>query len=207
MDFYCVDIETTGLDPSKHGVIAFACVKANLFDASVPLKAFYRWVNPEGMVWTQYCLDLHHEWLRIINKRIKEKRLTLEDSQNPTICANLLLVVTAFRTWLRDECGWEQDAKGKWPSLIAAGKNFGAFDLQFLKSYMGMFAHRSLDPAILYMEKGDKKPPDLMECKARAIERGYGGFESTVVSHDALDDAMDVVKLLQFAFSPEFTKK
>ncbi len=81
--------------------------------------------------------------------------------------------------------------------LIAAGKNFAAFDLPFLKCLPHWRDHirisqQILDPAVFYLNfKEDERMPSLEECKKRA------GFEDTTVTHDALDDALDVIRLLR----------
>jgi len=78
--------------------------------------------------------------------------------------------------------------------IIAAGKNVAGFDLPFLEEHLDPminFRHRTLDPAILYMEPGDEAPPNLSLCKERA------GMENTTVAHEALQDAKDVCHVLR----------
>jgi oligoribonuclease len=80
--------------------------------------------------------------------------------------------------------------------LTCAGKNFGTFDKRFLeklphwKEVFGIHS-RTLDPAILYVDwESDKIIPSMIECKTRA---GVPG----IVTHNALEDAWDVVQLLR----------
>jgi len=53
------------------------------------------------------------------------------------------------------------------------------------------FSHRSLDPGSMYVREDDIDVPNLEECKRRS-----GIFDNNLVSHDALDDAMDVALLV-----------
>ena len=86
------------------------------------------------------------------------------------------------------------DAK---PLLInVAGKNFGTFDNVFLKKLpwwqkLIIAKQRILDPAMLYLDwNNDEELPSLSNCKDRAGVKG-------VVTHDALEDAWDVVEVLR----------
>jgi DNA polymerase III epsilon subunit-like protein len=76
-----------------------------------------------------------------------------------------------------------------------AGKNFASFDLLFLRQdnsfdYYIKYRHRFLDPAILYWRPGDDTLPDTETCMKRA------GIEGKV-AHDAIEDAIVVVKLIR----------
>jgi hypothetical protein len=78
----------------------------------------------------------------------------------------------------------------------AAGKNFANFDNKFLERLPRWqqclkARGRTLDPSVLYIDwKKDDAAPGLAKCKERA---GLGG----VVTHNAIDDAMDVVMLFR----------
>ena len=80
--------------------------------------------------------------------------------------------------------------------LNCAGKNFAGFDKKFLEKlprWKQVFSIRSrvLDPGILFVDWiNDESIPSLDECKKRA---GIDG----VVTHNAVEDAMDVVMLLR----------
>lgn len=82
--------------------------------------------------------------------------------------------------------------------LTVAGKNFGTFDKLFLEKlshWKRVFKVRSriLDPALLYVDWGnDEDLPGLSKCKERA------GL-SDVVSHNAVEDALDVIELIRRA--------
>ena len=84
--------------------------------------------------------------------------------------------------------------------LNVAGKNFGTFDKVFLEKlpkWKLLFSIRSriIDPAILFTNwRVDESLPGLDACKERASLEG-------VVSHNAVEDAMDVVKLLRTQYN------
>jgi hypothetical protein len=78
-------------------------------------------------------------------------------------------------------------------NVIAAGKNFAKFDLQFIKRlpwYGGLvkFHHRIVDPTGYYILPTDVEPPNTQTCLKRA---GLPEF----VAHKAVDDALDVIRL------------
>ncbi len=78
----------------------------------------------------------------------------------------------------------------------AAGKNFANFDNKFLERLPRWkqclkARGRTLDPSVLYIDwKNDDCAPGLSLCKDRA---GLGD----VVTHNAIEDAMDVVMLFR----------
>ena len=78
----------------------------------------------------------------------------------------------------------------------AAGKNFANFDNKFLERLPRWkqclkARGRTLDPSVLYIDwKNDDAAPGLGLCKERA------GLEG-IVTHNAIEDAMDVVMLFR----------
>jgi len=80
--------------------------------------------------------------------------------------------------------------------INVAGKNFGTFDMVFLdeqtdlSKYVRM-RHRFVDPGTMFMRKEDESVPSLEECLKRAK------MDSNV-KHDAVSDALDVVKLVRY---------
>lgn len=81
-----------------------------------------------------------------------------------------------------------------------AGKNFGTFDKVFLEKlpkWKLVFSPRTrlIDPALLFVDwKNDDALPGLELCKDRA---GCAG----TVSHNAVEDAMDVIKILRTQYA------
>ncbi len=195
MKILAIDIETTGLDPLIHGITEFAAVFGDI-EGKEKLSVFHVHVNPEGMLWSQYCLNLHYEWIGKINERIKAK-----DTHNIVNGYNQLKA--RFREWAVDQGLYAYEKGRDTPSKpTAAGKCFGTFDVNFLNNRFGgeMFRKRVLDPMHYYidLEKDGDIPPDLQTCKLRAISTGCD--ISPNVAHNALDDALDVMILMRHAY-------
>jgi hypothetical protein len=80
--------------------------------------------------------------------------------------------------------------------INVAGKNFGTFDKLFLErlprwKQLIKMRNRILDPAILFVDwNSDEALPGLNLCKERSKIEGE-------VTHNALEDAMDVVSVLR----------
>ena len=80
--------------------------------------------------------------------------------------------------------------------LNVAGKNFHAGDqayIERLPRWKQVFRIRTrlIDPSVLFVDwKNDESVPGLGKCKERAKVDG-------IVTHDALEDAWDVVQLLR----------
>ena len=183
MKFMSVDLETTGLKAGIHSIIEFGAVYSDFGNTFEP-KSFYGWVYPEGMIWSQYCLNMHSKWIETVNRRVREKTL----HQYPIIYLGFDALVEAFKDWFAT---LKIDGK-----ITAAGKNFANFDLKFLEAQLfpQLFRHRILDPGVFYWRKGDTVLCDFATCKERAIQEGC--VISPKVEHNALDDAMDIVKLI-----------
>ena len=102
-------------------------------------------------------------------------------------------LINEFWRWCRTECDVEL---GK--SINVIGKNFNAFDVVFLAANgwnRNLFKHRAVDVGTMYVVKGDSVLPSLQQCKERAIVEGCQWFDNALVMHNALDDAMDVLRL------------
>lgn len=180
---------------------------AILFDTNHPgnLVSFERWLNPEGYVWSNYCLKLHAKWIdrmltRLDNQQI-EARLFSEgyNTPEPKIIDNMAMLWFDFKEWLHGL--GILPMPGSRNRIVPAGKNFASFDLQFLihGGFPEIFRHRTADWVSFYQRRNDKFPPELKLCKERAIAMGCPDL-TTEVAHRAYDDALDVVKLIQFAY-------
>ena len=80
--------------------------------------------------------------------------------------------------------------------LNVAGKNFHSGDQTYIErlprwKQIFRIRHRHIDPSVLFVDwKNDDSMPNLGVCKERAKVDG-------IVTHDALEDAWDVVQLLR----------
>jgi len=81
-------------------------------------------------------------------------------------------------------------------TINVAGKNFGTFDKLFLEElpwWKKLIRTRSrvIDPSVLFVDwSNDNALPSLTKCKERANIEG-------IVTHNALEDAWDVIELLR----------
>lgn len=190
MNYVSIDIETTGLDPDKHQILQVGMVIDGHSFRERPveeLPAISVLIKHDAIVGEPYALAMNVELLRRIDRK---------DSGALWPCfADKLL-----ESFLADHLGDDiKSVEGRRfltedQKVIAAGKNFAGFDRQFMRRHLHVvekrFRHRSLDPAILFLQMGEDRPPSLGQCLERA------GLPA-VVSHDAVADARQVCALLR----------
>lgn len=177
MKFVSIDIETTGLDPNTCQTIEIGAVMVDTTQGK--LSTFRRLINHSLFQGEPYALGMHpHIFKEIADGQGVQPEDVLDD----------------LIEWIRIYI-----PKG---AITVAGKNFGSFDLQFLKKLPGgedlPFRHRFMDPAMLYWGPTDEVLPNLITCLERA------GLPATV-THNAVEDAAQVADLiLEFT---EFERK
>jgi hypothetical protein len=117
-----------------------------------------------------------------------------EKTPNPELCTPDELL-PQFREFLLAH-GFRPNAKDC-VAVTMAGKNIASYDLGFLKELPGWATlvradPAMLDPAAFYLNwHKDSRLPSMSICKARAR------FDDHAVAHEALADALDVVRLLR----------
>jgi len=80
---------------------------------------------------------------------------------------------------------------GAYEKITLAGKNVAVFDYQFLPEWLQKcFRRRMIDPGSVFIDFKDKKIKSLLELKMELKVEGF-------VSHDAYDDALDVIRILR----------
>lgn len=208
MKYLSLDIETTGLNPVTCDVLE---VGAYLEDTNnlLPreqLPFFHKYLWRDNYRGEPYALQM--------NAHIFQKMLTLKKNvgvgqfhDHDKLLINPEYIWEHFGWWvyfhrkLWAGTKFDNDTTFSWsdmPHLVIAGKNVAGFDIPFLKRLDGNFPkfhHRVIDPGMMYFDpRSDEVPPDLKECKRRA-----GLAEQ--VSHEALDDAWDVIQLVRRNFS------
>lgn len=188
--YVSVDIETTGLDPNKNQIIEFAAVIEDTENIKPieELPYFSKLVLHKEYTWNSIAARMNQDIWKEIQEIEEEqgKIFTMNRrSGDKWIIPDVLFI--EFSYFLNAHLGQKQQ-------IVAAGKNFGAFDLQFLKKLPDsevVFHHRFIDPAMLFMDfKKDLVPPSLSECLKRA------GLDNTV-RHRAKGDALQVIQLLR----------
>lgn len=183
MKFISIDTETTGLNKDKDQILEFGAV---LVDTDTPRETwptFHRIIEHDRYSGNAYAIQLNNRLFRI---------LAGVDKTDIKICDSFEFINDFCKFLLNN--GYEKNIDGS-ISWIAAGKNVAGFDLPFLnklqfwEQYFKV-AHRVIDPGSMYIDFfSDVKPPDLAECKKRA------GI-NTPVTHNALEDAWDVVDVI-----------
>lgn len=173
-------------------------------------KAFYKLEKLRLLNFTDSSLkeecDEHYRQMEMQQSIVDELQKDSEALINPDNIAK------DFKNWLVKNGAYYCDKNDK-PHLNITGKNFWGFDNRFLENIVdwskNIHPHRrSFDPANLYYESADEVLPSLEDCKKRALAQSQkylslNSYESlfidTNVTHDALDDSMDVAKLVFFA--------
>ena len=179
MKYISIDIETTGIDPKTDQILEIGAIiedTNNILPRNL-CPQFHTYVYNDKITGSINALIMNHELLKDINNVIEHgSKGCLFPSQ----------IAPTFWNFLNENSIHQ---------VIAAGKNFSGFDKQFLNNLPGWnkisFSHRVLDPMMLFIDfKSDEIPPDMSLCKKRANL-------DTQISHRALDDAWDVIKLLR----------
>lgn len=182
MKYLSIDLETTGID-FDCDLLEFGAVLDDL-DNPLPLEelpVYHVYFQRSKYYGEPKALSMHKEiFLKIADKKKEHTYLNAEKFGNH------------FKKFLLDK-GYTETNNLVY--INVAGKNFNSFDLQFLRNKSDFSKHirasaKVLDPAILYYQKGDTQLPGLSLCLRRA------GFEGNV-KHCAVDDALDVVRLIR----------
>jgi oligoribonuclease len=181
MRYLSLDIETTGLNENTCQILQFAAI---LDDTSFPLEAmstFNALIYSPMYVGEPFALALNRPIFETLSKSTLGR-----DTRHLGRLVHILdtdMLVSYLKNYL-----------SPLKFVVVAGKNVANFDLKFLSkipswSELSLF-HRVLDPGNLYLRPTDLVPPGTEECLRRA---GLDDF----VSHDALDDALSVCKLIR----------
>ena len=185
MRYVSLDLETSGPNPARHQVLELAAV---IEDSRHPLPlaelpAFRRVVRHSEYAGTAGAIALNAGLFEELARKEPNPELCLPTELLPQL--REFLLAHGFKTDKHD-C----------VAVTMAGKNIAVFDLGFLKELPGYGSlvraePAMLDPAVFYLNwHKDSRLPIMSICKARA---GLG----REVAHQALADALDVVRLLR----------
>jgi DNA polymerase III epsilon subunit-like protein len=222
MRYISIDIETTGLDPENCQILSIGAV---IEDTHLPipfedLPKFHAVIKRENVSGSIFALNMNRDLIQAMKDhseaRTEDEKKLVEESFGAKFYHEEEVVEALFQFCFRNGLV-EFDVNtfvfkqvkivdGRtYPILTSnmpktylncAGKNFAGFDKKFLEKlprWKQVFSIRSrvLDPGILFVDWiNDESVPSLDECKKRA---GIDG----VVTHNAVEDAMDVVMLLR----------
>ena len=185
--YVSIDIETTGLDENTCQVLEVGAVIDDWKSDIGSLPTFRCYVDNGTIVGEPYALSMHP---KIFYFLATGEVLDGEPEEVPVFGPED--VAQQMLMWL--VCNGLNPNEKK---LTVAGKNYGAFDHQFLKR-LPYFAghirmqHRYIDPGSLYFDPwSDDAPPNTATCMKRA------GIEGEV-AHTAVEDALTVVKLIRY---------
>lgn len=185
--YVSIDLETTGLDEDYCQVLEFGAVIDDWHTPIDQLPRFRRYIRPYDKINGQAYI-YGQPYALALNAEIIGKLASNDPAIDAESCTEEKLGFY-FAAWLK-----EHDVDPL--HVIAAGKNFTGFDLQFLKQVHGFsehvhFKHRAIDPAIFYWRPNiDTVLPSLKVCLERA------NFDS-LVAHTAVEDCIDVIKLVR----------
>jgi oligoribonuclease (3'-5' exoribonuclease) len=219
MIYVSIDIETSGLDHQKHKVLSIGAIIEDT-EKKLPYEEcpkFNAIILQNEIIGSPRAITMNKGIIAMIGEYLEgsdEVRSNMDTILNYSFY-NEDEVVKQFYYWLEtnglgyglmDSGHYGKTQNGKWLPLInsatkpitlnVAGKNFGTFDKLFLQQlpWWQKLIHtrqRVLDPAILMVDwTNDKSLPNLTTCKERA---GVSG----IVTHNALEDAWDVIEVLR----------
>jgi len=221
MKYISIDVETTGLDVDFNQILSIGAVIEDTLNP-LPfeeLPKFHAVIKRESVYGSIFALNLNRDLIQAIKDYSEARTEELKQEVEESFGAKFYHedeVVEALFQFCYDNGLVPVDpdflnkqikiVNGKpYPILTSnmpkvylncAGKNFAGFDKKFLEKlprWKQVFSIRSrvLDPGILFVDWiNDESIPSLDECKKRA---GIDG----VVTHNAVEDAMDVVMLLR----------
>lgn len=174
MKYVVIDIETTGLDPAQDQILEFAAIIEDGHSPIEALSRFQRVIKHRRICGDIKALVMNSDLLKAI----------AGGEVASCLPGDLGIEFAEFLATY----GWD----GNKP-LVCAGKNFAGFDRQFLERlpHFPKIHYRSLDPGSLYYDyRIDSEVPNLSTCLRQA------GLPETI-SHIAIEDALQVVKLLR----------
>lgn len=199
MKYVSIDIETTGLDPESCQILQIGAIiedTNNQMEYSELPKFQCVVEHPEysGQPTALKMNSWLFEILSGLEGKTKETRLEYRKTHN---IIPVGLVAKSLQMWLISN-GLIPEFINEPVKITAAGKNFASFDKQFLQKLPNwgssiQIRQRIIDPAVMVTNwKEDSTLPNLNTCLQRL---GLPGE----VTHDALADAWDVVRVIRAA--------
>jgi oligoribonuclease (3'-5' exoribonuclease) len=221
MVYLSIDVETTGLEKDRYQILSIGAI---LEDTTKKLSfeeipKFHAAILHNEITGSPFALNMNK---KIIEAMVQYQTAEDQDEKNDIVQMTGMQfyqedqVVEGFYRWLFDnglvdsnpllagqmvkiENGKSYPAltsKMKPVTINVAGKNFASFDKHFLErlprwKQVIRIRQRIIDPSVIFTNwTEDKAIPSLYECKQRAKIEG-------IVTHDALEDAWDVIQLLR----------
>jgi oligoribonuclease len=222
MKYLSIDIETTGLSSENHQILSIGVVVEDT-TKKLPLAEipkFHCAIVDEDVKGSIFALNLNKELINTINLwniSNSDIRSDLEEKtgmifyKRDEVCEHLFRFL--YRNGILDSSVYNSEMNKmvtmyendmypaitrvtKPSQLNVAGKNFATFDKLFLEQLprwkqLFKIRQRIIDPTLLFTKwNEDEALPSLTTCKERANTGGE-------VTHDAIEDAWDVIQLLR----------
>jgi oligoribonuclease len=222
MKYISIDLETTGLEKDRYQILSFGAIIEDT-ENKLPfseIPKFHAAILHNELTGSPFALNMNK---KIIEAIVHYQTAEDQDEKNDLVQMTGMRfyhedqIVEGFYRWLYDNGMVEfdpnflnqqvtRDENGKIYPLITsktkpvtinvAGKNFASFDKHFIErlprwKQLIRIRQRIIDPAVIFTDwKNDDSLPSLDKCKERAKIQGE-------VTHDALEDAWDVIELLR----------
>lgn len=218
MKFISIDVETTGLERDRYQILSIGAILEDT-TKKLPFEEipkFHAAILHNEITGSPYALNMNKD---LIESIVQYQTAEDQDEKNDLVHLKGMQflkddqVVEAFFRWLCDngmvdykltdmrvvENGKSYPAltsKMKPVTINVAGKNFASFDKLFLErlprwQQVIRIRQRIIDPSVIFANwHEDETLPNLQVCKQRAKIEG-------VVTHNALEDAWDVIELLR----------
>jgi len=219
--YFSIDIETTGLNPQTDDVLQIGLVAENSeFPTEIEhLPTLNLVLARQRVTGSPFAMKMNADLLGVVGDDKLHKQLARVDAivaaydepaPKEVINVKDVIGVPGILTTCRGRPAYFIAPKNafyavrEWLTSVAgtgphtpAGKNFAGFDLQFLIAlddrFRTLFRHRTLDAGSLLVDWSDQCPASLDLLKQRHLGGG-------TVAHDAIDDAIDVIRLLRTTY-------
>ena len=222
MIYLSIDLETTGLEKDRYQILSFGAIledtEKKLPYAEIP--KFHAAILHNEITGSPFAMNMNK---KIIEAIVQYQTAKDQDEKNDLVQMTGMQfyhedkVVEGFFHWLCDNDMYTPNplmegqamvmagngkmypaitSKTKPITINVAGKNFASFDKHFVDrlprwQQLIRIRQRMIDPAVIFTDwTNDKALPALYDCKQRAKIQGE-------VTHDALEDAWDVIQLLR----------
>ena len=204
MKYLSIDIETSGLDVEKCSITTIGIIledtEKQLSFNDIP-KLHLALIH-NGIYFEPVAAEINKDYIKTLSSIIKNNGIPDDDTDLIWVTSNE--VINKIKDFLKKNnfklssrsCSFQSDYEEFYYKINVAGKNFMSFDKLFLDKipYWKQcieINRRVLDPAQFYINwTKDNELPNLSTCKQRA------GLDSNV-SHNAIEDAWDVIMLLR----------
>jgi DNA polymerase III epsilon subunit-like protein len=152
MEFFALDIETTGLDHERDQILHIAMVHSS-FQDETPLDKLPRWealIRPDVIVGDAYALNMNRDLLAVLAPDLLKPEVGETREYKGRHIRIFRTAYQAIENLLADNKflipQYWRDGRRK---AVIAGKNVAGFDLRFLANHhptiMRRFHHRTID--------------------------------------------------------------